>query len=249
MWKTFSWQDEVFMVNMENVEDQMHTSVTNLKTIWFKIFTIEEMSKKFIECNPRIEKTDDKKLLDLILKLLNNLETSTIECKYLKESLSLTIETKLSDVDINYKFEFILDIGDNKMVSCFLHNNKFHFCVKFTEKVTYPMITTIKYLEDQNKLITNLLEKKDREIEEYKIEYGNISRHDLVTEKYTPFNNDNQKILLNTFGQSKKFWTNFINKCTHSNIEVNEIKTEPEPKKKKLKIFNKSKKTKGLNFH
>lgn len=50
------------------------------------------------------------------------------------------------------------------------------------------MINTIKYVENQNKTLLSLIEKKDREIEEFKLEFGNIERSNNVFQQIQSIN-------------------------------------------------------------
>ncbi|CAH1973004.1 unnamed protein product [Acanthoscelides obtectus] len=78
---------------------------------------------------------------------------------------------------------------------------------KFKELITIPMIQTINYLETQQKVLCSIISKKDRELEEYRLEKGVISRGDLVTEPLdlNVLKTSSDKLLLNTFQQSKSF--------------------------------------------
>lgn len=44
-----------------------------------------------------------------------------------------------------------------------------------------PLIQTVKHLEERQNMLYNLVQKKDRELEEYKLEKGLISRGTVNT--------------------------------------------------------------------
>nr|CAI5832042.1 unnamed protein product [Callosobruchus analis] len=78
---------------------------------------------------------------------------------------------------------------------------------KLMELLTIPMVQTIDFLETQQKVLCNIIQKKDRELTEYRLEKGVITRSDLVTEPFdiTLLKTSDDKLLLNTFKQSKQF--------------------------------------------
>ncbi|KAJ8936338.1 hypothetical protein NQ314_012411 [Rhamnusium bicolor] len=103
------------------------------------------------------------------------------------------------------------------------------------------MIHTIHYLEQQQKILCDLIEKKDRELEEYKMEKGPISRTDLITEKFNSniMENTSEKLMLNVYGQSTKFWETFIKKHEDVEVKIIDIKVNSwNHIKKKRKIYN-----------
>ncbi|KAK9886332.1 hypothetical protein WA026_015844 [Henosepilachna vigintioctopunctata] len=105
---------------------------------------------------------------------------------------------------------------------------------KFFSEVTTPLINTIKYLEESQKKMSELLIKKDRELEEYKLEKGNITREDLATTPYVNNGSEdisNSSLMLNLFNQfSEPFSYNGIDKEGHTN----EISNKDRAKKQKI---------------
>ncbi|KAJ8963963.1 hypothetical protein NQ317_007572 [Molorchus minor] len=112
---------------------------------------------------------------------------------------------------------------------------------KFSEYITAPMIHTIKYLEKQQKMLCDLLLNKDRELEEYKMEKGNISRADLTTERFDPkvVENTSDKLFLNVYNANNIFWDSFVTRYGNIEDKVVDVAVEPwNHIKKKRKNLN-----------
>nr|CAH7752937.1 unnamed protein product [Callosobruchus chinensis] len=124
---------------------------------------------------------------------------------------------------------------------------------KLKEVLTIPMIQTIDFLETQQKILCNIIQKKDRELEEYRLEKGTISRSDLVTEPFdlNLLKTSDNKLLLKTFQQSKQFISH-VN--TYNKMEVPVIASLPESlqqknSRRKRKVYQGGTVTKYTGFY
>ncbi|KAK9886333.1 hypothetical protein WA026_015844 [Henosepilachna vigintioctopunctata] len=204
MWKTFQYNNEPYIMKLEIKENGLSENIllwlSNLRILWKEELSLKDCSRRFKEMNPLLECPEDG-LKEEIAKMINGVNDALTEINQNDESVFLRIETLLEKHNINIKFKFNLSLlpGD-----------------RFFSEVTTPLINTIKYLEESQKKMSELLIKKDRELEEYKLEKGNITREDLATTPYVNNGSEdisNSSLMLNLFNQfSEPFSYNGIDK-------------------------------------
>nr|XP_023024497.1 uncharacterized protein LOC111512590 [Leptinotarsa decemlineata] len=150
-------------------------------------------------------------------------KVQVVEVTQSESMINLSIKTNISDFKI--KYEVTLTKTEDE---------------KFMEMMTIPMIQTIHFLEIQQKMLCKLIEKKDRELEEYQMEKGAISRSDLITGKFeaNTLVKSSRKLILNTLGNSEKFMDHIKRKFGEVEEDVVEVVAEVwNEGKKRRKIF------------
>ncbi|CAH1155238.1 unnamed protein product [Phaedon cochleariae] len=229
MWKPFRSNDgNNFMVKWNKNDQEFTFFVTNLKQIWTSVCSIESIVVKYQQLNPLF----DLKLEEAVTQVLNifeDINQAEVKVTIDGSTLILKIEMNLtgseaSNIKTNFEIEFVKAETE-----------------KFTEMITIAMIQTINFLETQQKMLCNLLEKKDREIEEYQMEKGLISRSDLVTGKFDPHSliSSSQKLILNVFGNSKSFMDSIDNEYGEAQENVFQVEVESwNNVKKKRKYYD-----------
>ncbi|XP_066246574.1 uncharacterized protein [Euwallacea similis] len=102
---------------------------------------------------------------------------------------------------------------------------------KFKRSVTIPAMQTIYFLEKQQSVLLSLIKKKDRELEEFRMEKGDISRGDLKTDKFDTdlLKTDANVRFLNLFTDEKssKFWQKFSE--LNGEVKPTDLHVELEP--------------------
>ncbi|XP_072395488.1 uncharacterized protein [Diabrotica undecimpunctata] len=226
MWKTFTIDESIYMLKVVDSDNNVEIYLSNLTTIWTCILSQEALVQNFQEYNPAIEQTPEQ-YLQYAKNLLNEVENAEVKiiCNDGISNLKLLIKTNLAN---NFKFKLKLELdftlGEVKL---------------FTEKMTIPLIQTIILLEKQQKMMKNLLLKKDRELDEYQMEKGEISRSDLITEKFNPESliTSSNTLMLNVFQNraediQKQYGT------VEEKVEEVEVESWNSVKKRR-KIYNK----------
>ncbi|GLV41300.1 hypothetical protein CBL_04824 [Carabus blaptoides fortunei] len=108
----------------------------------------------------------------------------------------------------------------------------------FCKEITVPMMQTIQLMENQQKILCDLLEKKDVEIQQHIFENGELKRSNVVTEKFDKTalcSSDN--LCHNVFSKSDEFQKIIIEKygCLDSTL-LKVKKEEKTSKKTKLSL-------------
>ncbi|CAG9827587.1 unnamed protein product [Diabrotica balteata] len=226
MWKTFTIDENIYMLKVVDSDNNVEIYLSNLTTIWTCILSQEALVENFQECNPAIEQTPEE-YLQHAKNLLNEVESAEVKiiCNDGISNLKLIIKTNLTS---NFKFKLKLEL-DFTLAEVKL----------FTEKMTIPLIQTIILLEKQQKMMKNLLLKKDRELDEYQMEKGEISRSDLITEKFNTESliTASNTLMLNVF-QNHAEDIKKIYGTVEEKIEEVEVESWNSVKKKR-KIYNK----------
>ncbi|KAF2905520.1 hypothetical protein ILUMI_00653 [Ignelater luminosus] len=134
------------------------------------------------------------------------------------EDDKITLELKRKFQEFYIKYKFCLLVGDENM--------------------------SVQYLEVRQKKLFDLIEKKDREIQEHQLEGGEISRRNLVTKKFDRnaiLENAPEHLFVNVFGKSKVYLETFIKRFgTVANVSVktNAENTEMYIHFYKIKIYH-----------
>ncbi|KAJ3666219.1 hypothetical protein Zmor_001672 [Zophobas morio] len=236
MWKTFQHEDKLYMLKIIYEED-LELYLTDLQNLWIQKLSKEAVLLKFQECNPLFDIKIDEAVAEVV-ELINQIaEAGNLILSTNGDELQLSAESEKSEVKIKFQFDFIKSTQD-----------------MFLKEVTVPLIQTVKHLEACQSILCNLVKKKDRELEEYKLEKGLISRDDLITERFDDamLNNIDDKSMMNVFGQSKPFWDSFTRQYGTIETKIEDIKMDPwNHMKRKRKVYSAKtaiKKGKGINY-
>ncbi|EEZ98007.1 uncharacterized protein LOC662288 [Tribolium castaneum] len=236
MWKTFQHGENLYMIKIVQ-DDNLRLVVTDFQNIWVQDVSRDELLQQFQEANPlfdiKIEEVGSE-----VIEAINSISDCTnVEMVESDEGLKLILNTIKSEYKIRFKFNLLKSPSET-----------------FLKEITVPLIQTVKHLEERQSMLINLLHKKDRELEEYKLEKGLISRDDLITEKFDveKLSSIDDKLMMNVFGQNETFWNCFVGQ--HGNIEANieDVKQDPwNHIKRKRKVYSSktvTKKGKGINY-
>ncbi|KAL3271356.1 hypothetical protein HHI36_021840 [Cryptolaemus montrouzieri] len=159
MWKTFVCDNNQYIIKVVPLENCIQVNLSDLKTIWREELSHENLSNRFKEANQSLGGTEEN-VKEQIITLINNInEAMKVQIEKKSLSLSLKITSKLDIFNLN--FEFLLSRLSEET---------------FYSEVTGPLVRTVRYLEEKELIMRNLLIKKDRELQEYKLEKGNITR-------------------------------------------------------------------------
>jgi hypothetical protein len=173
-----------------------------------------------------------------VAQLINDISSlEHVEVVKTEDELQLILRSSKAEFKIEFNFNFHKSTSE-----------------VFLKEVTVPLIQTVKHLEERQNMLYNLVQKKDRELEEYKLEKGLISRDDLITEKFdeSQAGNVDNKSMMNVFGQSI-FWDNFVKRYGNIETKIEDVKMDPwNHIKRKRKVYSAKtslKKGKGIKYN
>lgn len=171
---------------------------------------------RFKEMNPLFESNENIK--ESVALMMNDIDKALELNTVLKDDSMVLMITSELEMKYNIKFKFILTKLEEE----------------FFSEVTLPMVQTILQLEQTQCLLSDLLKKKDRELQEYKLEKGEISREDLKTEPFDGIVNDtlSDDLMLNVL--NKNFLVGTSNQSSYSH-ETNEFVSEYPKSTKSIK--------------
>ncbi|XP_044258168.1 uncharacterized protein LOC123007145 isoform X1 [Tribolium madens] len=202
MWKTFQHGANLYMIKV--VQDtNLRLVLTDFQNIWVQEISKDDLLLQFQEANPLFDVKVDE-IVTEVTEAINSISDLTdIEISEADEGLKLLLNSIKSEYKIKFKFNFHKSSSET-----------------FLKEITVPLIQTVKHLEERQNMLMNLLQKKDRELEEYKLEKGVISRDDLITEKFDEekLNSIDDKSMMGVFGHNETFWNSFVSQ--HGNIEA-----------------------------
>ncbi|GJQ82020.1 hypothetical protein Trydic_g6897 [Trypoxylus dichotomus] len=219
MWKSFQFGDDIFLIKFLSVGT--HTFyLTDLKTLWMEELNDDEMQEKFQSLNPICV---DANVVEELKTLIKNASSETVHLT--KDDVSINMEIKIILDDFPLKYSWKFDIQSTS---------------ELFRIFTLNLINTIQYLELEQSRLHELLQKKDREIEEYKTEYGEITRDVLKTEKFVKRDTTDpagSELLLDML-TNKEIFPQLINKYGTETVKKKSKSLEKiEPKKKRLKPY------------
>ncbi|XP_030756826.1 uncharacterized protein LOC115882741 [Sitophilus oryzae] len=240
MWKPFKTPEAIYMLRLDEQDENFNLILTNITDIWETHFSLEQLVEIFKKENPNIEATEDIVKTNL-LSTIEELGNVNISLNYSDNELNLVLQPKCSDESLklgvpNIVYTFSLLKQDSS---------------KFKNELTIPLIQTVFFLEKQQQVLLNLLKKKDRELEEYRMEKGDISRNDLKTETFhLEGGNNSNNLFLKVFKEGDEFWKYFTDQ--HGKVEIDLLDVEPEPwnKNKRRKVIHNAKTApkKGIQY-
>lgn len=219
MWEPVVINNTNYLIKFKH-SSQIYLYLSNLKEIWVEQLSQSDLTNRFQELNPLFDSTqlEEGELIQYITSMLQNINDAT--SIILTENNHVNIELKSKFLESSIRFKLDMEKGDDVM---------------YFNEFTLPLIQSVQYLEMRQKKLFELLEKKDKEIEEHVLENGEITRKVLVTKK---FDRDNimdvvpKDILVSVFGKSKQFFEVFSK--NYGVMKFN-VKKEGEPVRKKLK--------------
>ncbi|XP_044763664.1 uncharacterized protein LOC123320410 [Coccinella septempunctata] len=184
MWKSFEIKGKNFIFKVKSEENSLTVTLSDLKCIWSEKITSSDILSRFKEMNPLFESNENIK--DTVTSMISNIDNALeVNTESEDDTLILRVKTQLEKkYMIGFRFILTKLPGED-----------------FFSKITLPMVQTILNLEQAQCDLHNILEKKDRELQEYKLEKGEISREDLKTKPFIS-NVRNEKsdgLMLNLF--------------------------------------------------
>ncbi|KAI4460027.1 non-ous end-joining factor 1 [Holotrichia oblita] len=219
MWKSFQFENDVYLIKFTS--DSTHTFyLTDLQSLWMEELDDDEMQERFQSQN---RFCIDANVAEEIKTLINSASSDTVQITKNDTVISMEINVKVDDFPL--KFYWKLDVqSSDELFRIF----------------TLSLINTIQYLELEQGRLHEILGKKDREIEEYKKEYGEISRDVLKTEKFVKkdgVDTTGSELLLDML-TNKDIFPQLMNKYGTEAVKKKSKSLEKSgPKKKKLKPY------------
>lgn len=134
------------------------------------------------ECNPLCDVSllEPADVVDQIASLGESVSAKTTVITRLKcekgSNDELLVELKSNNEEFSTCFQFALSkTSDEEVRACIKVKPCRTLLFQLFKEFTLPLVQTVQYLETQNTLLCELLEKKDREIEEHRLEGGEIT--------------------------------------------------------------------------
>ncbi|XP_045519153.1 uncharacterized protein LOC123710900 [Pieris brassicae] len=164
MWKKL--QNSLFYYILFTQEDNYNISISDYVKIWTIQLTTEEFTSCLKESN-RILKIETNELITNGIDMLSHPESlKSVDVSEVGEKLRISLSKSFG---YPLKLAMILKLGSLEL---------------FFQKVTKPLLKTIQDLHCSEKELRLLLQSKDKEIEEYKAEAGDICLRYLKTKTY-----------------------------------------------------------------
>lgn len=180
-------------------ESNITIYITDFLDMWSEELTPIQFVERFQKGNPLFDITllTKDELIEQVTSLIN--DCKSVLYTLLKQPPGITLALK-SAQEFPIKFKFHLIQTDDSTFFC---------------QFTLPLVQTVQYLEMRQKKLLELLEKKDKEIQEHILENGELSRQAVVTKGFDreSFMHDFPgELLVNVFGKSKVFYDRFSEK-------------------------------------
>ncbi|KAH1012895.1 uncharacterized protein LOC109542834 [Dendroctonus ponderosae] len=219
MWKVFSYEGKLFMLSVTKTDGGCDIILSDLVFIWKNHISTSDLLAEYQRNGCSINSDID--IRNILLETVNNLQEVNASVKHiLSTDVELILEKssvqKDSELEQNIVNKFTLIKRDQEI---------------FRNTIAIPMIQTLNYLEQQNKVLLSLIQKKDRELEEFRMEKGDISRDELKTEPFDPKSLDanTKNLFLTVFSDesSKSLLKNLAE--TNGEIQANKLEVETQP--------------------
>ncbi|KAK9744636.1 XLF-Cernunnos, XRcc4-like factor, NHEJ component [Popillia japonica] len=219
MWKSFQCGNDVFLIKFTS--DTTHTFyLTDLQSLWMEELDDNEMQERFQSQN---RFCIDANVAEEIKTLIDNASSDTVHITKTDTVINMEINVKIDDFPLKFFWELDVQSSD-----------------ELFRIFTLSLINTIQYLELEQGRLHEIIGKKDREIEEYKKEYGEISRDVLKTEKFVKkdgVDTAGSELLLDML-TNKEIFPQLMNKYGTEAVKKKSKSLEKNvPKKKKLKPY------------
>lgn len=227
MWKTLVFEGNYYLFKVISANEEVTIYISDLQSIWRKQTSNEHLQQIFKQTNTLLDH-EAPSVHNIYLLMLNekNLENLTFDAD--SNECSLKFKYFIDELPVKLNIKLQKQAGTD-----------------YLNQITIPLVQTVQYLEFKQKKLETLLCQKDKELSEYKFEYGKISRKILNTEKYEADREMKTNLVLKVFSEDNDFNRLFAEK--HGDIQqlFPEIKEEKKPEKRKLELApSKYKKTK-----
>ncbi|RZF46698.1 hypothetical protein LSTR_LSTR002561 [Laodelphax striatellus] len=168
MWKQFILNKKLYLLRNSNDNGRFQIFITDLLSLWTEDLSEEELLQRCKDMNP-LHEASSEILIQRINELveLNSSEVKTTLTENKNEQLELGVSSYLKGVI--FKIKFLLSLGSPEM---------------FFKQMTSPLIRMVEELQERQNKLFDLLNKKDIEIDEYKMGGMKITRKNIET---TPF--------------------------------------------------------------
>lgn len=168
-WDLFHVDGNVLLFNCTlEKSNLLHCCISDFKHIWSESCTEDEVLSRAQELNKRIG-FDKATILKTITTSPTQSEIESVsQAESLGEKFDLNLKYYLSERPL--KFKWMLKQLPQE---------------KFLSMITNPLLLSVRTLLKQNEELKSIIEKKDAEIEEYKLEGATLSRYKLETEPFS----------------------------------------------------------------
>lgn len=194
-WSKLNLDHKVYIIkydqsSTENSDSMVTCWLSDFKHLWKEsIETIENLQKRFSEQNRRYEIKNDQ-LIETIVKLSANICNSKIESN--DDKLKLHFDYPFSE-DIFVKFYWLLERCDHQ---------------EFYENISMPMLKQMIELQANRTKLIEIIEKKDQEIEQYKLDgAAPLMRKQFITK---PFENVDADLQFKMFSSDISEFSNAL---------------------------------------
>ncbi|XP_022201581.2 non-homologous end-joining factor 1 isoform X1 [Nilaparvata lugens] len=167
MWKQIIIDEKLYLLRNSKDGSQFHIYITDLLKIWIEDLSEDKLLQRCKDMNPLYEASSE--ILIQRIKELVELESSDVRTTITESNgqIELAISSYLGGVI--FKMKFSLSLGSPEM---------------FFKQMTSPLIRMVEELKDQQNELFGLLNKKDIEIEEYKMSGMKITRKNVETKPF-----------------------------------------------------------------
>lgn len=224
MWKPFLFENCNYLIKYRN-ERIIRIYLTDFRNLWMEEIVTDKLIERFKDLNPLfdISSLSSEAILSKIFVIIDELKSSTIiTLSNIEPNVNLELKYKLGDFFIKCKFYFIQSDSS-------VYFNEF----------TLPLLQSVQYLEMRERKLFELLEKKDKEIQEHELLGSQISRQHLITKKFNRnefMENNPNGLFVNVFLKSRAFLDNFAKNFGLIKYSTSKIKIEGEIDSKKIKL-------------
>ncbi|XP_018319260.1 non-homologous end-joining factor 1-like [Agrilus planipennis] len=196
MWRTISSDDKVYLIKFL-FKDGMHMQLTNLEDLWEAKLSTKEFMKKFQDLNPHLDSFELSSIIKHVSSLVKDLPDNEIKIIKKGDDVHIGLKSKCDGITINFELP-LNSLPKNAII----------------KGLIIPLMLTVQHLESCQSQLCDLLEKKDAQIHEYEIEFGELSKKSLVTEKFfrkVAFDKPPDNLLLDVFYR-RSFWEKMSSK-------------------------------------
>ncbi|XP_067013049.1 non-homologous end-joining factor 1 [Anabrus simplex] len=167
MWKEISVDSERYLVKYARQNTTCIIHLTNLVNIWAEEVATSSLIQRCKDQNPLIE-ADDESLIQHLFSLLEDRKEDITFRSNLKDG-DRTLELKKRLAGVPFYFTFNLKLMSPEVLF---------------QEVTKPLLLLVRQLFTSQNTLCELLEAKDAEIAEYKVEGAQLKRRKLETQQF-----------------------------------------------------------------
>lgn len=183
-WIRLVIDSECFVIKFQkNIASDSNAIVTcwlsNFKLLWTEsIASIAILQKRFSELNRQLD-IDDDKLFEMITRLPQSIQYTEFQANE-NGKHKLSFEYHLSK-EIKARYCWLLQKSNEQL---------------FFEHITKPMMSQMLELHTSRSQLIDLVQRKDQEIEQYKMDGAKLTRKQLATK---PFESDDVSLKVDMF--------------------------------------------------